>query len=69
MARRLLQAGARTDCVNKTGDSALHLAAINGNAAMLRLLLEAGADRSATNANGLTAQQLANKPGAVAAFA
>ena len=46
LATRLVQAGATVRVANRYGVSPLSLAALNGNAAMVRLLLANGADAS-----------------------
>lgn len=49
----LLQAGADTAPADADGNTPLHHAALNGDYAMCKLLLEHGADRRRTNAAGL----------------
>jgi ankyrin repeat protein len=49
--RRLLRAGARPDVTNRYGVTPLSLAAANGNAAILSLLIAAGADPNAASAH------------------
>lgn len=44
---------------NRLGDTALHLAAWRGRAALVALLLRHGADQRATNAEGQLARHLA----------
>ena len=55
----LLDAGAYIHAPDSGGNTALHHAAIAGNAEIAWLLLTRGADRSARNGEGLTAAELA----------
>ncbi len=62
LAQLLLDAGADTSArMPKSGNTALHVAAERGDAAMVRLLLSHGADRAARNAAGLTPLALAER--------
>ena len=55
MARLLIQADANVHARTRPGDlSPLLMAARNGSAAMIELLLKAGSDANSTNANGTT---------------
>ena len=53
-AKGLLRRGAQVSLANAIGVTPAYVAAENGNAAMLRLLLDAGADVSATDGTGDT---------------
>ena len=53
-ARLLIRAGAEVKSANRYGVSALSLAAINGNPAMVTVLLAAGADANAVVSRGQT---------------
>lgn len=57
--KRLIDAGARVDADDGTGFTALHQAAVRGNADAVRLLLACGADRSIRCAGNRTAFDLA----------
>lgn len=46
---------ARLDCKNEFGDTALIMAAMTGRAALVRILLDAGADKNIRNNGGRTA--------------
>ena len=50
--RQMLQQGCPVDCADYDGRRALELAAARGHASLVRLLLEAGADPSASDALG-----------------
>ena len=64
MTRLLIGAGADIKAKTRLGDlTPLFMAAKNGNAAMIELLLEARADASSTNANGTTPLMLAAASG------
>lgn len=68
-ARALIAAGANVTIANRTGASPLQLAAINGNADMLKLLLDAGADANAKlSSTGDTALMMAARTGVPAAI-
>src|SRR5437667_7238386 len=55
MARLLIQAGANANVKTRLGDvTPLQLAATNGSAAIVELLLKAGATVNAPNSNGTT---------------
>ena len=61
-ARRLLRL--RPDlnaCTSRTGETALHKAAFEGNLEMVNLLLDAGADPSIEDHDGETALRYADK--------
>lgn len=64
MARLLVQAGASVKVRTRLADmTPLHLAAANGNAAIIDLLLKADADPNVTNGNGTTPLMLASATG------
>ena len=68
-ARSLLEAGAGATAANRIGVTPLRLAAINGSAAMLEVLLAAGADANARlTAQGDTALMLAARTGRIDAI-
>jgi ankyrin repeat protein len=67
-ARLLLGAGARAAAANRYGVRPLVLACVNGSAAMIRLLLDAGADPNAAF-NGETPLMTAARSGSVDAVA
>jgi ankyrin repeat protein len=52
--RSLLRDGAQVDQANVNGVTALQLACQSGNAAMIKLLLDAGADREKRDGAGET---------------
>ena len=60
---RLLVAGANVNARDKDVETALHLAAFGGHAAIISRLLVAGADIHATTNGGLTALDLAANQG------
>ena len=51
-ARLLVRAGAKAKTANRYGSTPLELAAVNGSAAMIEVLLEAGADPNAALPEG-----------------
>lgn len=55
--------GAHVDHVNKTGDSALHIALIAHHPKAAHALIEAGADTNLANASGLTGLQMMARAG------
>jgi ankyrin repeat protein len=61
--RRLLRAGAHADAVNRYGVTPLALAAANGNAAILELLIEAGADPNAASSQAEPVLMTATRSG------
>lgn len=64
MAQLLIQAGARTDAKTRLGDiTPLYMASKNGNAAMIKVLLNAGADTWSTTTTGTTPLMLAAASG------
>ena len=63
MAEALLKAGAKAQVANRLGVTPLHLAATNGNAAMLEQLLAAGADANASLPEGETVLMTAARTG------
>ena len=65
--RRLLRAGARADVANRYGVTPLALAAANGNAAILDLLIAAGADPNAPSSQAEPVLMTATRSGSVAA--
>jgi ankyrin repeat protein len=67
MARLLLRAGAEAGSRNRYGVTPLYAACVNGNAAIINLLLEAGADPS-TDVAGETALMTAARTGAIDAL-
>src|SRR5689334_18400203 len=70
MAKALIQAGASVKPTTRIGDmQPLHLAASNGSAAMIEVLLKAGADANAPNGNGTTPLMLACAAGKTDAIA
>jgi uncharacterized protein len=60
---RLVAAGARVDHRQSAGYTALHEVAAIGNAAVVRLLLDAGAEPDARNGEGRTPAELAREGG------
>jgi ankyrin repeat protein len=56
----LLSAGESPDCQNEYGMTALHWAAINGQADRVRILIDGGAQRNLRNRDGKTPLDLAN---------
>ncbi|PAA52363.1 hypothetical protein BOX15_Mlig006405g1 [Macrostomum lignano] len=65
IARSLLRAGANVDIRDSRGRTALMWSALNAKVALLRLLLNSGADWRRRNFDGLTAAQLAQREGHV----
>jgi ankyrin len=55
----LIQYGANVNVATQKGYSPLHCAAFEGNAALVRRLLDAGADRNVRTADGETAADIA----------
>ncbi len=58
--KKLLEAGAVIDAVDKNGMTALHWAALLGNEACIRQLLDAGIDNRKISVHGKTAWGMAN---------
>lgn len=56
----LIAHGASTNARSRDGNTALHKAAQSGHVATVKVLLDAGADRSVTNCVRLCLQSLAN---------
>ncbi len=67
IADQLLRAGADVKAANRYGVTALYLACVNGNAAMIERLLKAGADPNATTTEGETALMTVARTGNVEA--
>jgi ankyrin len=67
LAKRLLAAGAQATAQNRYGISPLYLAAVNGSASMIGLLLDAGADPNEAGVEGETVLMTAARTGAVPA--
>jgi ankyrin repeat protein len=65
IAKFLIQRGANVNAKDKTGMTALMVAASHNNAPMVGLLLESGADASAKNDQGQTASDIAKLNGNV----
>jgi ankyrin repeat protein len=63
LARILLEAGADPDARQQAGFTALHEAALNGNAALIEVLLGHGADPTIENDKGASAAELARSKG------
>ena len=61
----LVKAGANVNAVNRYGVPPLALACTNGNAAVVKLLLDAGADANATMKGGETVLMMAARAGSV----
>jgi ankyrin repeat protein len=59
----LLAHGAQINAADQSGLSALHAAAAMGRTAVVRLLVESGADPQQLTANGLTALSIAEAGG------
>ena len=68
MVDALLRAGAKAAAGNRYGVTPLYLAAVNGNADMIRRLLDAGADPNSVDAGGETALMTAARTGNPAAL-
>ena len=64
-ADALIKAGADVKAANRYGVTPMNLAAMNGNAAMIRKLLDAGADPNTANPGGETALMTAARTGKV----
>jgi ankyrin repeat protein len=64
-AQKLVRAGADVKAANRYGITPLYLAAVNGSAPMLRLLLDGGADPNATGPEGETALMTVARTGRV----
>src|SRR5579871_2321829 len=67
IADQLIRAGADVKAANRYGVTALYLACLNGNAAMIERLLKAGADANATTSEGETALMTVARSGNVEA--
>jgi ankyrin repeat protein len=67
IADELIRAGADVKAANRYGVTALYLACLNGNAAMIERLLKAGADANATTTEGETALMTVARSGNVEA--
>lgn len=67
IARKLIAAGAK-DVVSRSGVTALSLACVNGNEALVRLLLEAGSDPEAGGEKPLVAAARTGRPGPLKAL-
>jgi ankyrin repeat protein len=65
IADQLIRAGADVKTANRYGITALYLACINGNAAMIERLLKAGADANAATTEGETALMTVARTGNV----
>ena len=63
LVQRLVRSGARAEVRNNYGVTPLAEAALVGNVAVLKLLLEAGADVNSTNADGQTALMVIARKG------
>ena len=63
MALQLLQANANVHAVNNYGQTALHIAALNGRARVADVLLQANASTTAVDKDGLTPVQRAEQNG------
>ena len=59
----MIRAGARAGATNRLGVTPIHLAATNGNAAMIERLIAAGADANAALPAGETALMTAARTG------
>ena len=59
MASQLLHANANVHAVDNDGDTALHIAAMNGRARVADVLLQANASTTAVDKNGRTPVQRA----------
>ncbi len=62
---RLLRAGADVKAANRYGVTAIYLACVNGNAAIIEQLIKAGADANAAGREGETALMTAARTGHV----
>ncbi|KAL8789438.1 MAG: hypothetical protein Q9213_001195 [Squamulea squamosa] len=60
--RALVKAGADINATNRTGETALHAAAVNGNTTIVKVLLASGADIYAQNRSGLTPLDFVQSP-------
>ncbi|MFW2392449.1 MAG: ankyrin repeat domain-containing protein, partial [Methyloceanibacter sp.] len=60
IAKALIEAGADVDAQANNGMTALMIAALNNSAPMIGLLMDAGADPSLKNAQGKTAEGVAD---------
>ena len=60
--------GLRLNWQNENGDTALHLAARNGLADVVRCLLQNGANKNITNKNGETAEIIADETKCIEIF-
>jgi ankyrin repeat protein len=67
IADQLIRAGADVKAANRYGVTALYLACVNGNAAMIERLLKAGADANAATTEGETALMTVARTGNVEA--
>ena len=63
MAKLLVRAGADATARNRYGITPLYLAAVNGSADMIRMLLDAGADPNGVAPTGETALMTASRTG------
>ena len=67
IADQLIHAGADVKAANRYGVTALYLACLNGNSAMIEKLLKAGADANSTTTEGETALMTVARSGNVEA--
>ena len=63
MVVKLIEAGAHLDRTDRSGDTALHHAAHNGSAAIVKALVKAGADRAVIDKYGDTAFEIGKREG------